>query len=163
MGMGFYALAILCEEAGRTVAPIPVVPVLASTAGTLGRFASDEQRERWLPGLANGSALLTAALEEYQNDDPACPGCNAEEDGMGYRISGTKSCVSMAPLSERIMVSARSAEGLIVALVDPLTQGVSLNPQLVTSGETCHELVMNDVPVKAADIVARPVTQRPID
>ena len=40
MGMGFFALAILCEEVGRTAAPLAVVPVLAGTAGTLGRAST---------------------------------------------------------------------------------------------------------------------------
>ncbi|MEZ5502699.1 MAG: acyl-CoA dehydrogenase family protein [Halioglobus sp.] len=39
--LGFYSLTTLCEEVGRTVAPVPVIPVLVSAAGNLRRFASD--------------------------------------------------------------------------------------------------------------------------
>ena len=62
--LGFYALAALCEEVGRTVAPAPVVPVLVGAAGTLRRFAPAQMKERWLPGIADGSHRLTSALEE---------------------------------------------------------------------------------------------------
>ena len=65
MDLGFYSLATLCEEVGRTVAPVPVVPVLVGAAGTLRRFGSAEQQERWLPAIADGSQLVTSALEEY--------------------------------------------------------------------------------------------------
>jgi len=153
MGMGYYALSMLCEEIGRTVAPVPVVPVLAVAAGVLNRFGTDEQKERLLPGVADGSKLVTAALEEYNNDDPSRPGCSAEKSGEGYRISGTKICVSVATGAERILLSATHGKDLVVALVDPKADGVSLNAQVVTSGETRHELILDGVEVDAADIL----------
>ncbi len=154
MDLGFYSLATLCEEVGRTVAPVPVVPVLVSAAGTLRRFGSAEQQERWLPAIADGSQLVTAALEEYNNDDPARPACVAEPEGDGYRLTGTKSCVSMAAAAGRILVPAASGDGLVVVLVDPAGAGVTLNPQVVTSGETCHELMLEGVSVPASDVIA---------
>jgi alkylation response protein AidB-like acyl-CoA dehydrogenase len=58
LGLGAVELAILCEELGRTVAPVPFLPTVL--AATLIEYAgSDEQRERWLPGLASGE--LTGA------------------------------------------------------------------------------------------------------
>src|SRR2546421_4521510 len=52
-GLGTVELAILCEELGRSVAPVPFLPtVIAATLIEHG--GSDEQRSRWLPGLASG-------------------------------------------------------------------------------------------------------------
>lgn len=154
MELGFYALAMLCEEVGRTVAPVPVVPVLVGAAGTLRRFGSGEQQEEWLPAIADGSRLVTAALEEYQNDDPARPTCVAEPREDGYRLTGTKICVSLADAAGRILLSAADGDELVVVLLDPAAPGVTLTPQVVTSGETCHELVMEGAEVPAADLVA---------
>jgi alkylation response protein AidB-like acyl-CoA dehydrogenase len=59
-GLGRVALSILCEELGRVVAPVPFLPtVLAATL--IEHAGSDEQRERWLPGLASGETLGAAA------------------------------------------------------------------------------------------------------
>jgi alkylation response protein AidB-like acyl-CoA dehydrogenase len=154
IGLGFYSLTNLCEEVGRTVAPVPVVPVLVSAAGTLRRFASDTQKDQWLPGIANGSSLISAALEEYNNDDPTMPAATARKQEGGYAISGTKICVSPGPSASRILLSARAGDDLIVALVDPRAAGVVLNPQVVMTGETRHELVMDKVQVPTEDIVA---------
>ncbi len=154
MGMGYFALATLCEEVGRTVAPVPVVPVLVGAAGTLSRFGTDGQKDQWLPGIAAGSTLVTSALEEYQNDDPTTPASRAESVEGGYALSGTKICVDAADIAARILVAATSETGLVVALVDPKAAGVSLGPQQVTSGETRHELAMEQVQVPAEDIVA---------
>jgi alkylation response protein AidB-like acyl-CoA dehydrogenase len=154
MELGFYALTTLCEEVGRTVAPVPVIPVLVAAAGTLARFGSAQQREAWLPDLAKGSQLVTAALEEYHNEDPAQPRCVAEPRGEGYRVSGRKPCVSMATAAARILLPATTGSELVVLLLDPNTAGVTCRPQVVTSGETCHELVMDGADVSAADVVA---------
>jgi len=153
-GLGFYSLTTLCEEVGRTVAPVPVIPVLVSAAGTLRRFASDTQKDQWLPGIASGATLITAALEEYNNDDPTAPSCSAQKMEGGYSISGTKICVSQASSAARILLSAQTEEGIVVALVDPHASGVTLNAQIVTTGETRHELVMTKVQVATQDIVA---------
>ena len=154
MGLGFFALTVLCEEVGRTAAPLPVIPVLVSAAATLRRFASASQRDQWLPGIADGTRAVTAALEEYNNDDPATPGCTAEQLEGGYAISGTKICVNHATRAARILVSAKNGDELVVALVDPESAGVTLNRQEVTAGDTRHELVMDKVQVPDADIIA---------
>ena len=152
--LGFYGLTTLCEEVGRAVAPIPVIPVLVSAAGTIRRFAKDALKDQWLPGIASGTTLVTAALDEYNNDNPGAPGCTAKKVEGGFSVSGTKICVSPANSAARILVSAKAGEKLVVALVDPKAAGVTLNPQRVTTGETRHELVMKKVQVPAADIVA---------
>src|SRR5213075_2958412 len=57
-GLGAVELAILCEELGRSVAPVPFLgTVLAATL--IEHAGSDEQRSRWLAGLASGE--LTGA------------------------------------------------------------------------------------------------------
>ena len=152
--LGFYALTMLCEEVGRTVAPAPVVPVLVAAAGTLRRFASDRQKEQWLGGIADGSHLVSAALEESGNNDPAAPGAVAEAMDGGYAISGCKICVSQAAVAKRVLVSARNGEELVVALVDPQAAGVTLTPQRVTSGETRSELALDKVQIPSEDVVA---------
>ncbi|HXP98920.1 MAG TPA: acyl-CoA dehydrogenase family protein [Solirubrobacteraceae bacterium] len=63
-GLGRVELSILCEELGRAVAPVPLLPtVLAATVVELA--GSEEQCARLLPGLASGETLgaLGAACE----------------------------------------------------------------------------------------------------
>lgn len=58
-GLGTVELAILCEELGYAVAPSPLVSTVTAAA-VLEAAGSDEQRARWLPGLASGE--ITGAL-----------------------------------------------------------------------------------------------------
>jgi alkylation response protein AidB-like acyl-CoA dehydrogenase len=52
-GMGLVELSILCEELGRMIAPVAFLPT-ALAAIVIEQAGSEEQRERWLPGLASG-------------------------------------------------------------------------------------------------------------
>jgi alkylation response protein AidB-like acyl-CoA dehydrogenase len=62
-GLGSVELSILCEELGRSLAPVPFLP--SATAATLIEHAgSREQRERWLPGLASGEAIGAVGLAD---------------------------------------------------------------------------------------------------
>ncbi len=55
-GLGMVELSILCEELGAAVAPVPLLPsVLAALA--IEHAGSQEQRSRWLPGLAGGDMV----------------------------------------------------------------------------------------------------------
>jgi alkylation response protein AidB-like acyl-CoA dehydrogenase len=55
-GLGPVELAILCEELGRSIAPVPFLPsVLAATL--IEQAGSASQQERWLPGLAGGETI----------------------------------------------------------------------------------------------------------
>src|SRR5437763_1765313 len=59
-GLGFLEVCLVLEEAGRTVAPLPLLPTLVLGALPIARFGTDEQCKALLPGVANGETLLTA-------------------------------------------------------------------------------------------------------
>jgi alkylation response protein AidB-like acyl-CoA dehydrogenase len=63
-GLGTIELSILCEELGRTLAPVPFLPS-AMAACVIEQAGSPEQRERWLPSLASGETIgaLAGALD----------------------------------------------------------------------------------------------------
>jgi alkylation response protein AidB-like acyl-CoA dehydrogenase len=55
-GLGMVELSILCEELGAAVAPVALLPsVLAALV--IEHAGSEEQRSRWLPGLASGETV----------------------------------------------------------------------------------------------------------
>jgi alkylation response protein AidB-like acyl-CoA dehydrogenase len=55
-GLGLVELSILCEELGRTVAPVPLLPTVLAAA-TIERAGSEQQCARWLSGLAGGELV----------------------------------------------------------------------------------------------------------
>ncbi len=60
-GLGIVELVILMEELGYALAPVPLLSNAA--AGLALQFAgTDEQKERWLPGIASGEARGTVGI-----------------------------------------------------------------------------------------------------
>jgi alkylation response protein AidB-like acyl-CoA dehydrogenase len=158
MGFGFTELALFVEELGRVIAPLPVIPALVSAALPIQRFGSAGLQERWLPGLASGSSLLTAALMEPGSEDPSQPQTTATAEGEGYRLNGVKTCVPFARSAERILLAARYEVGVVVVLLDPAAEGVSMQDLHYTTYEPQCELLLDDVLVSAADVLAEPAT-----
>jgi alkylation response protein AidB-like acyl-CoA dehydrogenase len=151
-GYGFFELCLLLEEVGRAVAPIPAWPTLVLGALPIAEFGSEEQQRRLLPGVASGELVLSAALEEPENDDPLRPTTRVASEAGAHRLSGTKICVPAAHAAARVLVPARSAAGgLQLFLVDPRAEGVRLEAQVATSRELQARVTLDGVRVPEAD------------
>ncbi len=157
MGFGFMELALLLEEAGRTIAPVPLVSHLVSATLPVQAFGNAAQQQRLLPGAASGDLLLSAGLMETLGEDPARPSrTTARAEGDGYRVSGAKQCVPFASTAHRVLVSAATDDGVVVLLIDPEVAGVRCIEQRYTTYETQFELILDSVEVKASDVLAGP-------
>jgi alkylation response protein AidB-like acyl-CoA dehydrogenase len=76
-GLGIVELIILMEELGYTLAPVPFLSNAA--AGLMIQAAgSDEQKQRWLPGIASGEARGAAALVRGDEAKLVADGDSAE-------------------------------------------------------------------------------------
>ncbi len=145
-GAGFTELALLLEQVGGHVAPVPLLETVLAAALPLDVYGSPEQRNRDLPDVIAGRVLLTAALVESGRDDPLRPLTTATADGEGYRVTGLKSCVPYAGQARRILVPASCPDGRVVLLlVDPGAPGVTMRGQTATSGQPQAEVDLADV------------------
>jgi 3-oxocholest-4-en-26-oyl-CoA dehydrogenase beta subunit len=148
-GFGILEAALVLEEVGRTVAPVPYLPTVILGALPVAQFGNDEQRKRLLPGVAEGDTFLTAALAEELNLDPAAPTTTATDKGGTWRISGSKTLVPAAHLAASVLVPAATGNGSVgVFLVDPKGTGVELVRLITTSGEPQFNLTLTDAPAE---------------
>ena len=154
-GYGFFELALILDQVGRTVAPLPVLPTLVLGALPIAEFGTEEQQAQWLPGVAAGGVILTAALSEGGDGlPPAVPATMATPNGDGWRLKGVKQLVPAAALASLILVPARSSDGhSTVFLVDPKAAGVSMEMSFGPNLEPLATLTLNDVAVSGADVL----------
>jgi glutaryl-CoA dehydrogenase len=86
---------------------------MASVQGALvmypiHRFGTEAQKERWLPELATGAAVGCFGLTEPEHgSDPSSMATRAERDGDGYRLTGSKTWITNAPIADVAVVWAR--------------------------------------------------------
>ena len=139
----------MLEAQGRTVAPLPLIPTNAA-ALTIDAFGTPEQRQAYLPGVVDGTIVLSVALQEYLNDDVLTPNAAASGSGTDWTITGTKVMVEFATHAQRILVAAQTGDGVGVFLVDPTAAGVSLVQGITSRKEPVHELHLDGA---AAELV----------
>ena len=149
-GTGLPELTILLEEIGRAVAPLPVLPTLVEGALPIATFGSEAQKKRWLPAVAAGDAILTAALA----DGPGAS-VTAKKDGKGYRLSGRRPLVHAAHLAACILVPAKLDGRDALFLVDPKAAGVTLENAETTDEQIRPHLTLANVPAEPLGDVAR--------
>src|SRR5213075_1225911 len=65
-GLGIVELALIAEQAGYALAPTPLMSTW--NAALFLSEGSDEQRERWLPGIASGETRCAAAFDPRTDD-----------------------------------------------------------------------------------------------
>ena len=63
-GFGYLELAVIAEEVGRALAPIPFGPSVYLAAEAILHCGSDEQKQKYLPRLAAGEWIGTFATSE---------------------------------------------------------------------------------------------------
>lgn len=134
-GLGFLEVAGMLQAVGRTAAPVPLLETLVLGALPVAEFGTARQKKQWLPRVASGDAILTAALTEAEGD-PRTPTTVAAPDGQGVRLSGSKFCVPAANIAHAMLVPAVTPDGgVIVAEVEREAAGVTVTPLSTTFGQ----------------------------
>ncbi|MFB4306610.1 acyl-CoA dehydrogenase family protein [Actinomadura sp. GTD37] len=146
-GLGAAGLAVLLEEQGRAVAPLPIWPAVVA-AMTLAAHGSAAQREI-LPSVLDGSARLTVALEEFGPSAPESPRCAAVRDGDGWLLTGTKAVVPTPSGTSHVLVSASSPDGPGLFLVETSAAGASWETAETTAHDRAGHLTLDGVPAQA--------------
>jgi len=115
-GLGTIELAILCEELGRAVAAVPLLGS-AMAACVIEQAGTQEQRERWLPGLASGETVGALASAVDGTAELVVSGAEAgvivlvEDDGSARIVTPDQAEVSPVQAIDPTRSAARVAAG----------------------------------------------------
>jgi len=145
-GLGMIEQCLVLQEAGRSIAPVPIVASIVSAALPIASFGTAELIDRWARPAADGQTILTAALVEPLNPDPHHPVTTARDEKGVWRISGAKTCVPAATLASAILVPATTPDGVAVFVVESDAAGLTITPQHTTNGDTEGQVQLEDTP-----------------
>jgi alkylation response protein AidB-like acyl-CoA dehydrogenase len=109
-GGGLVELEIVCEEIAAQGTPLLLLLVSSAiSAEVIAEFGTDEQRKRYLPGLADGSSKVVFAITEPDaGSNTHKLSTTAVRDGDDWLISGTKYYISGVEEAEAVLVVART-------------------------------------------------------
>ncbi|MFH2131017.1 MAG: acyl-CoA dehydrogenase family protein [bacterium] len=156
----FIELTLFMEAVGRNIVPMPYFVTVALCALPLMAHGSDEQKERYLPGIAEQGDIWTLArTEEQANNGASEIQLTAEENGDTYLLNGTKIFVPYAHVATRMLVAARTASGddpqagVTLFIVDPGSDGIRIEGIPTVARDGRCEVVFENVRVAKADIL----------
>lgn len=111
-GAGMYELAIVMEEiaaAGTGLLMLVVSPAICGNI--IARFGTDEQKQRWIPGLADGTITMAFGITE---PDAGSNSHNitttASRDGDDWILTGRKVFISGVDQAQAVLIVARTED-----------------------------------------------------
>jgi 3-oxo-4-pregnene-20-carboxyl-CoA dehydrogenase beta subunit len=138
-GLGLPEVAVLLREVGRRAGALPVWETLCCGALGLAAAGSDDQQRRLLPGVAAGEVILTPAIREAGAGIPERP----ETTLTAGLLTGRKVGVTCAEEATALLVPAYDGDRVVVALVDPTADGVTLQPSPSSRGASEHTVLLD--------------------
>ncbi|GAA0685954.1 acyl-CoA dehydrogenase [Kitasatospora atroaurantiaca] len=126
-------LQVLEELAAGWLAVGLGVSVHTLSCHALATFGTDEQRDRWLPGMLGGDQLGAYCLSEPQSgSDAAALRTRADLDGDEYVVNGTKAWITHGGHADFYSTMVRTGEdgarGISCLLVPAGSEGLSAAP-----------------------------------
>lgn len=143
-GLGVVGAGLVLEQQGAHVAPVPLWSTL-SAALAIAEFGTAAQQEL-LPGVVDGTALLTVALEEFGAAPPERPATTATASDGQWRLTGVKAAVPAAQFASHAIVAASAPDGPALFLL--ALAGVDAEPVDTTAHEPAAHLSLDGTPAE---------------
>ena len=125
-------------------------------------YCNDEQMERWMPGLINGSLITAIAMSEPgTGSDLASISTTAVKDGESYVLNGAKTFISNGINSDLVIVAAKTQpesrhRGISLLIVERGMEGFERGRNLEKVGrhsQDTAELFFTDVRVPSENLL----------
>ncbi len=141
--LGYLTFGVVLEELGRqlTASPLFASALVGTSAVLLG--GNKEQQQDILPGVVDGSQILTLAVDETARHNPASLSTTAEKSADGFVINGTKQFVLEGMSATTFIVAANS--GLYLVPAD--ASGVARERLATVDSRGYANVTFNDVAV----------------
>lgn len=111
-GAGMYELSLVAEELNAQGSGLLLMVVSPAICGNvINRFGTAEQRQRWLPGLGDGSKILVFAITEPDAGSNAHRiTTTAKRDGSDWLLTGRKVFISGVDVADAVLLVARTED-----------------------------------------------------
>ncbi|MGD9864328.1 MAG: acyl-CoA dehydrogenase family protein [Pseudodonghicola sp.] len=150
--MGHAAACVLAEQMGRTLAPTPFLSTAVIAATALRQVASDRATEA-LAKIADGSVTYALAIDEGAKFSTEAIEMTVKREGNGFRLSGRKRFVVDGGFADRLLVLARTDNGLTLFDIPAGRAGVSRSAQAMIDSRDAAEIAFDQVEATGEDVL----------
>ncbi|MCO8301269.1 MULTISPECIES: acyl-CoA dehydrogenase family protein [Streptomyces] len=163
-GAGITELSIVLEELGAGGCPLLMLIVSPAICGTvIARFGTAEQKERWLPGLADGSVTMAFGITEPDagSNSHRITTTARRTEGGGWILNGRKVFISGVDIADATLIVGRTEDYrtgklkpcLFIVPRDALGFSHRHIPMELSASEKQFEVVLDDVRLPADALV----------
>ena len=150
----FIDLMIVIEEMGRRLLPSPFFSTIALCSLPILEYGDSEQKEKFLPDMADGKKIWTLALTESSAPyNPLEINLHAILQGDKYLLSGTKLFVPYAHIADYLLTVARTDDGITLFIVNTSTPGIAIELIPTTAHDKECEVRFDNVQVPEKNIL----------
>ena len=155
-GLGYVAYGLIARAVERVDSGYRSAMSVQSSLVMYPIFAygSEEQRRKYLPGLATGELIGCFGLTEPDaGSDPGGMRTRAQKTANGYRLSGSKMWITNSPIADVFVVWAKSDEhggkirGFVLEKGMPGLSAPKIKEKLSLRASITGEIVMDEVEV----------------
>eukprot|EP00435_Cladocopium_sp_Y103_P077643 s1_g1382.t1 len=157
--LGYLTFGVVLEELGKQLAASPLFASAYVGATALLLAGTDAQKSSHLPGIVDGSKIVTLAIDEGPRHAPARTALEAKAQGDKYVLFGSKTLVLEGMSATDFIVVARSsgsvgdAQGLSLFIVSADASGLSRSAMKTMDSRGYAELTFDGVEVSASDLM----------
>ena len=151
--LGYLTFGLILEELGKhlTASPLLASGLVGASALRLG--GTDTQQKTWLPGIADGTKVLTLAIDESSRHTPSQIALRADKSSSGYVLNGTKRFVMEGGAATDYVVVAKATDGLVLGLVSALSSGIERCVLRTTDSRGYANVTFTNVDLSTADVL----------
>lgn len=152
--MGFAAANVLAEEMGKTLSVSPFLST-AVIAATALRQVSDARATEAMRAIAEGSRTYALAIDEGAKHDPQATALRAERVGNGFRLDGEKRFVVDGGFADRLLVLARTDDGLTLFDIPADRAGIERDAQKMIDSRDAARITFSGVEATGEDVLGQ--------
>ena len=150
--MGHAAAGVLATEMGKTLVSSPFLSS-AVIAATALRQVTGERCAAALAAIASGDLTYALAIDEGNKFTPDATAMLAQRVGNGFRLNGTKIFVVDGGLADRILVLARTEDGMTLFDLPTEREGIYSNAQSMIDSRDAARIAFENVEATGDDVV----------
>ncbi|MGP4044212.1 acyl-CoA dehydrogenase family protein [Streptomyces sp. 2A115] len=113
-GGGIAELSIVLEELGAAGCPLLMMVVSPAICGTvIARFGTDDQKQQWLPGLADGTRTMAFGITEPDagsNSHRITTTARRDGNGTDWVLTGRKVFISGVDIADATLIVGRAED-----------------------------------------------------
>ena len=156
---GLSGICVVLQECAKTLTPSPLFASGVLGAYAINNYGTKEQKEKYLPLIANGELTTSVAVDESSHHNPYDTVLIAKKNSDEYILSGKKNFVIDGTSSDLLIVLARTSgkkgdlTGLTLFLVDPTNEGIDRIKLEMADSRNYANIIFDNVKISSKNIL----------